>query len=82
MKAGQNKPSIILIHGLAGTRQLESCRPVLTPYYHVIIPDLPSNGDTRVPADFDLSVPNVTSQLRTFVETLKIEKICMSLAIL
>ena len=43
------------------TRQLESCRPVLTPYYHVIIPDLPSNGDTRVPADFDLSVPNVTS---------------------
>lgn len=71
----KNKPSIILIHGLAGTRDnWNRVAQFLTPYYHVIIPDLPSNGDTRVPADFDLSVPNVTSQLRTFVETLKIEK--------
>jgi triacylglycerol lipase len=71
----RNKPSILLIHGLAGTRDnWNRVAQFLTPYYHVIIPDLPNNGDTVVPANFDDSVPNVTSQLRAFVEALKIEK--------
>src|SRR5690606_24550865 len=43
----KNKPSVILIHGLAGTRDnWNRVAQFLTPYYHVIIPDLPSNGDT------------------------------------
>ncbi|MDH2104438.1 alpha/beta hydrolase, partial [Acinetobacter ursingii] len=42
-----NKPTILLIHGLAGSRDnWNSIAKVLTPYYHVIIPDLPMAGDT------------------------------------
>jgi triacylglycerol lipase len=45
-----NKPTILLIHGLAGSRDnWNSIAKVLTPYYHVIIPDLPMAGDTIVP---------------------------------
>ncbi|OTG79962.1 alpha/beta hydrolase [Acinetobacter sp. ANC 5054] len=70
----RNKPAILLIHGLGGTRDnWNGVAHFLTPYYHVIIPDLPANGDTRVPADFDVSVPNVTEQLRQFVVKIDIE---------
>ena len=62
-------PSILLIHGLAGNRDnWNRVAHYLTPYYHVIFPDLPTNGDTQVPENFDISIPNVTEQLRQFVE--------------
>lgn len=70
----RSKPAILLIHGLGGTRDnWNGVAQFLTPYYHVIIPDLPANGDTHVPADFDVSVPNVTEQLRQFVVKIDIE---------
>lgn len=70
----KNKPTILLIHGLAGSRDTwNAVAHQLTPYYHVIIPDLPSSGSTIVPLNFDLSVPNVTEQLRRFVETAHIQ---------
>ena len=71
----KNKPSILLIHGLAGTRDnWNRVAQFLTPHYHVIIPDLPSNGDTKIPESFDVSVPNVTSQMRLFIETLNVDE--------
>ena len=64
-----NKPTILLIHGLAGSRDnWNQIASALTADYHVIIPDLPMVGDTIVPKDFDLSVPNVTEKLRRFTE--------------
>lgn len=70
----KNKPTILLIHGLASSRDTwNSVAKSLTPYYHVIIPDLPSAGATQVPANFDLSVPNVTEQLRRFIEAAHIQ---------
>ncbi|OTG83784.1 alpha/beta fold hydrolase [Acinetobacter sp. ANC 4648] len=70
----KNKPTILLIHGLASSRDTwNEVAHQLTPYYHVIIPDLPSSGSTIVPANFDLSVPNVTEQLRRFVEAAHIQ---------
>ncbi|RZG79700.1 alpha/beta hydrolase [Acinetobacter sp. WCHAc060033] len=70
----KNKPTILLIHGLASSRDTwNSVAKSLTPYYHVIIPDLPSAGATQVPANFDLSVPNVTEQLRHFIEAAHIQ---------
>ncbi|WP_038341999.1 alpha/beta fold hydrolase [Acinetobacter sp. A47] len=63
------KPIIILIHGLAGSRDnWNRVARALTANYHVIIPDLPASGETQVPKDFDYSVPNVTEKLRRFVE--------------
>ncbi|MGE8573192.1 MULTISPECIES: alpha/beta fold hydrolase [Acinetobacter] len=70
----RSKPTILLIHGLGGTRDnWNRVAHYLTPNYHVIIPDLPANGDTHVPVDFDVSVPNVTEQLRQFVLKIDIE---------
>ncbi|MCU4578382.1 alpha/beta fold hydrolase [Acinetobacter sp. ABJ_C3_5] len=63
------KPIIILIHGLAGSRDnWNRVARALTANYHIIIPDLPASGETLVPKDFDYSVPNVTEKLRRFVE--------------
>lgn len=63
------KPTIILIHGLSGSRDnWNRVAHYLTPFYHVIIPDLPFHGETQAPADFDTSVPNLTEKLRRFAE--------------
>ena len=63
------KPIVILIHGLAGSRDnWNRVARALTANYHVIIPDLPASGETQVSKDFDYSVPNVTEKLRRFVE--------------
>lgn len=68
-----SKPTILLIHGLSGTRDnWNRVAHYLTPYYHVIIPDLPFHGDTKVPKDFDSSVPNLTEKLKRFTEALGI----------
>lgn len=68
------KPTIMLVHGLAGSRDnWNRVARYLTPYYHVIIPDLPGQGDSKVPADFDYSLPNLTEKLRRFAEAIKIE---------
>ena len=70
-----NKPSILLIHGLTGNRdQWNRVAQFLTPYYHVVVPDLPGNGDTKISENFDISVPNVSSQLRLFAEYLGIHE--------
>jgi triacylglycerol lipase len=69
-----NKPTVLLIHGLASNRNhWNGVAHFLTSDYHVIIPDLPGNGETKVSDHFDLSIPNVTERLRRFVETLNIE---------
>ena len=63
------KPIVILIHGLAGSRDnWNRVAHALTANYHVIIPDLPASGETKVPKEFDYSVPNVTEKLRRFIE--------------
>lgn len=64
-----SKPTILLIHGLASSRDTwNDVAYRLTPYYHIIIPDLPGSGSTQTPEFFDNSVPNVTEQLRRFIE--------------
>lgn len=54
------KPTLLLIHGLAGSRDnWNRVAHYLTTNYHVIIPDLPGSGETIVSQDFDYSVPNL-----------------------
>ncbi|WP_335989600.1 alpha/beta hydrolase [Acinetobacter bereziniae] len=68
------KPTLMLVHGLAGSRDnWNRMARYLTPYYHVIIPDLPGQGDSKVPNDFDYSLPNLTEKLRRFAEAIKVE---------
>ncbi|ENV15465.1 alpha/beta fold hydrolase [Acinetobacter guillouiae] len=69
-----DKPTIMLVHGLAGSRDnWNRVARYLTPYYHVIIPDLPGQGDSKVPNDFDYSLPNLTEKLRRFAEAIKVD---------
>ncbi|RKG39119.1 alpha/beta fold hydrolase [Acinetobacter rongchengensis] len=68
------KPTLMLVHGLAGSRDnWNRLARYLTPYYHVIIPDLPGQGDSKVPNDFDYSLPNLTEKLRRFAEAIKVD---------
>ncbi|WP_423855409.1 alpha/beta fold hydrolase [Acinetobacter guillouiae] len=68
------KPTIMLVHGLAGSRDnWNRVARYLTPYYHVIIPDIPGQGDSKVPNDFDYSLPNLTEKLRRFAEAIKVD---------
>lgn len=70
-----NKPVIVLLHGLSGSRDnWNRVARYLTPSYRVIIPDLPGQGDSKVPADFDYSIPNLTEKLRRFAEAIQIDK--------
>ena len=70
----KNKPTLLLIHGLDSTRDawIEVAHN-LTQHYHVIVPDLPGSGSSKVPLDFDYSLPNMSEQLRVFAETLRIQ---------
>lgn len=71
----KGKPVLLLVHGLAGSRDnWNRVARYLTPYYHVIIPDLPGQGESRVPNDFDYSIPNLTEKLRRFAEAIQIDK--------
>lgn len=71
----QGKPTIMLVHGLAGSRDnWNRVARYLTPYYHVIIPDLPGQGESKVANDFDYSIPNMTEKLRRFAEAINVDK--------
>ena len=39
-----------------------------------MIPDLPGQGDSQAPNDFDYSIPNLTEKLRRFAEAIQIDK--------
>lgn len=70
----KGKPVVLLVHGLAGSRDnWNRVARYLTPHYHVIIPDLPGQGDSRVPNDFDYSIPNLTEKLRRFIEAIDVD---------
>jgi pimeloyl-ACP methyl ester carboxylesterase len=70
-----HNPTLLLIHGLGGSRDnWNRVAHHLTPYYHVVIPDLPGSGDSIIAADYDLQPATMTESLRRFAETIKIEK--------
>ena len=69
------KPTILLIHGLSGSRDnWNRVARYLTPYYQVIIPDLPLHGDTKAPADFDPQIASFQEELRKLTGALGVEK--------
>ncbi len=71
----KGKPVLLLVHGLAGSRDnWNRVARYLTPHYQVIIPDLPGQGDSKAPNDFDYSIPNLTEKLRRFAEAIQVEK--------
>lgn len=69
------KPTVMLIHGLSGSRDnWNRVARYLTPHYQVIIPDLPLHGDSKAPADFDPQIATYQEELRKFAGALGVEK--------
>lgn len=74
-EAGQpTQPTLLLVHGIGTNRDSwNRIARILSQNYHVIIPDLPGSGDTKIPDNFDLGLNNLTDQLRRFVEVTHIQ---------
>lgn len=69
-----NKPTLLLIHGIGSSRDTWNLiARNLSKHYHVIIPDLPGSGNTQTTKNFEMTLPNLTEQLRRFVETARIQ---------
>ncbi len=68
-----NHPTVLLLHGFpSSSNQYRNLITLLAPFYHVIAPDLPSYGQTTVPADFVYTFANITTVIAAFLLALKI----------
>ena len=62
--AGEGKPTILLIHGMAGSSTTwRELIPRLDAHFHVIAPDLPGHGESSLDFD-DYSLGAMASALR------------------
>ena len=62
--AGEGRPTILLIHGMAGSSHTwREMVPRLAQHYHVIAPDLPGHGESSLEFD-DYSLGAMASALR------------------
>lgn len=62
--AGEGKPTVLLIHGIAGSSNTwREMIPRLEDHFHVIAPDLPGHGESSLEFD-DYSLGSMASALR------------------
>lgn len=66
-----NKTRLLLLHGYpSSSRQYESLMILLSPYFHIIAPDLPGYGQTKVPADTQISFEYLADTTDLFLDTI------------
>ncbi|KAI4179113.1 MAG: hypothetical protein L6R41_008027 [Letrouitia leprolyta] len=73
-------PTLLLLHGFpASSHQFRNLIPLLSPYFHVIAPDLPGYGFTTIPEnlDFKYTFTNLTNTIDEFLSALSIEKFAL-----
>lgn len=71
-----NKPPILLLHGVAGSRDnWNRVASYLTKDYHVIIPDLPLHGDTKVPKEYDPQPAVMVDSVGDLMRHLKLKNV-------
>jgi len=72
---GGNGPTIVLLHGFAANKEvwLETAK-LLTPHFHVIIPDLPGWGESSREPDASYNVDAQAARLDAFVQTLGLQR--------
>lgn len=62
--AGEGKPTLLLIHGMAGSSTTwREMIPRLEPHFHILAPDLPGHGESSLDFD-DYSLGAMASTLR------------------
>jgi abhydrolase domain-containing protein 6 len=72
---GGNGPTIVLLHGFAANKEvwLETAK-LLTPHFHMIIPDLPGWGESSRVPDASYNVDAQAARLEAFVQTLGLQR--------
>jgi pimeloyl-ACP methyl ester carboxylesterase len=75
LTAGHAPTTVILLHGFAETsRMWRPIIPKLAEKFTVIAPDLPSIGDSSIPADNKIDMITAARQIHDLIHSLKIEK--------
>lgn len=72
---GGDGPTIVLLHGFASDKGvwLETAK-LLTPHFHLIIPDLPGWGESSRVADASYNIDAQAARLDAFVQTLRLQR--------
>lgn len=73
-EGGQGQ-TIVLLHGFGDRKEvwLDTAK-LLTPHFHLIIPDLPGWGESTRVADASYNVDAQAARLQTFVQTLQLQR--------
>ena len=72
--AGEGKPTLLLIHGMAGSSTTwREMIPRLERYFHIIAPDLPGHGESSLEFD-DYSLGAMASALRDLLVVKRINR--------
>ena len=68
-------PAVVLLHGLGTTSHLwRRFAPMLSPWMHVLVPDLFGAGDSRPNPDADLTLAGQTEAIREFMQGKRVER--------
>ncbi|MDQ6648092.1 MAG: alpha/beta fold hydrolase [Pseudomonadota bacterium] len=72
---GGKGPTIVLLHGFASNREVWlPVAKLLTPHFHLIIPDLPGWGDSSRDANASYNIDAQATRLDGFVQTLGLQR--------
>lgn len=72
---GGTGPTIVLLHGFVSDKTVWlPIAGLLTPHFHLIIPDLPGSGDSSRVAGADYSIQAQADRFATFVQQLKLQR--------
>lgn len=70
-----NGPTIVLLHGFADSKEVWlPVAKLLTPHFHLIIPDLPGWGESSRVAGASYNVDAQAARLQAFVQTLGLQR--------
>ena len=71
---GGDGPTIVLLHGFAANKEVWlPVAKLLTPHFHLIIPDLPGWGESSRNAGASYNVDAQAARLQTFVQALQLQ---------
>lgn len=72
---GGTGPTIVLLHGFAANKEVWlPVAKLLTPHFHLIIPDLPGWGDSSRDAGASYNIDAQATRLDGFIQTLRLQQ--------
>jgi pimeloyl-ACP methyl ester carboxylesterase len=72
---GGDGPTIVLLHGFAANKEVWlPIAKLLTPHFHLIIPDLPGWGESSRVADLSYNIDAQAARVDAFVQTLRLPR--------